>query len=760
MAGSQALNQDELEAAVTVCRYPITASQGNQMVNPEDIEGIRFERLSIRMVEFLSTHERTGTMRKTLEVYRSIAEHAPDAILVTDNNGRVIYQNPAARKAFGFEDSEVFKQQVHDKIHHHAPDGRPLSLEQCEVYRAAVFGEASHDFLWTVFRKDGSTFPVSCHATPLHFDKERIGALFIATDITARKQVEDALFKSNEQLHLATEAADLGLFDHDLQNNKLHWSARTKEHFGLPPDAEVSSLELPLANVHADDREAVKQVLRAASAPGSDGRYEFECRTIDPRSGRQRWIVSRGRWLFDEGGHPVRRIGTTLDITERKRAERQLLEESQHDSLTGLPNRTLLFEYCSHLVAMAKRTAAGGGAVLFIDLDRFKPINDMHGHEVGDKVLQEIARRLKNCTRQEDIVSRHGGDEFVVVLPLANTLHGAPIVAQHILDVIGRPVHVGDLELSVTPSIGISYFPKDACDLETLIHYADLAMYASKEAGKDRFTIYRPDLADHAAEATDLELRLRAAIASGRMALVYQPVMDIRSGQIIGVEALARIRDDNGKLLPAAQFIPVAESAGLIDKIGEWVIAEACNQHRKWCNAGLPPFRVAINISPRQFRQHAFAARLAKIVAQSGIDPHHLQIEIPESAVTDSMDTAASVLGEIRAAGIGIALDDFGAGCSNLIDLGKLPLDKLKIDMSFTHRVYSDPLSRPIMEGVIALGRSLNLQIVGEGVESEGLMDDLRRYGCDQAQGFLISRPLPPAAFESWYRGYLDHPLH
>lgn len=692
-------------------------------------------------------------MRKTLEIYRSIAEHAAYSIFVTDRQSRVIYQNPEAKKVFGFDDDEIFEHRIHDKIHHHYPNGEAVPQQRCEVYRAAAYGETASNFIWLVFRKDGSRFYASCTTAPMYFEGQQIGASFFATDITARKAAEDALFKSTEQLQLATEAAGLGLFDLDLETGELVWSEKNKEHFGFLPDAKVT-MEDAYAQVHPDDRAKVRQVLDAAAAPGS-GRYEIEFRTIGRTDGKERWIVARGRVIFDKTGKPIRRIGISLDITERKLTEKRLLDASRHDSLTGLPNRALLFEYCEHLIAMADR-AKSGGAVLFIDLDRFKPINDQHGHEVGDKVLREVARRLLACTRKEDFVSRLGGDEFIVVLPRIDATYAPASVAQHILARIGVPFHVERLQLNVSPSIGISLFPAHSNKLETLIRYADLAMYSAKKTGRNSFRIYTPGLDERASEGLRHETRLKQALMSDGMQLFYQPIIDIGSGRLVGVEALLRLEDENGKLLSPTEFIPVAEATGLINELGEWVAANACRQYQRWHEAGLPPFSVAINVSPIQLRQRTVAAKLMRAVEQSGIDPNCLQIDVTESAVMNNIPEVIATLNEIRSAGIRIALDDFGTGYSNLSYLGTLPLDMLKIDQTFIKRINSQP-SRSITDAIIALGRSLDLKVVGEGIESDQAMDYLRGHGCDQAQGFLFSPPLPPAEFESWYRDQLRH---
>jgi diguanylate cyclase (GGDEF)-like protein/PAS domain S-box-containing protein len=692
-------------------------------------------------------------MRKSLEVYRSIAEQAADSIFVTDAQSRITYQNPEARRVFGFSDEEIVGQYIHDKVHHHCPDGKPFPEEECKVYRAAVCGETARDFVWVVFRKDGSTFSASCTSSPLYFEGERIGALFFATDITARKNAEDALLKSTEKLRIATEAAELGQYDYYPQTGEMIWSDRMKQYFGLPPDAPASQ-EIFYACLHPEDRARAAATIKAVFNPKNGGRYEAEYRTVESLHGDERWIAAKGQVFFDADGAPVRHVGCTMDITQRKYTEKFVRDASQHDSLTGLPNRSLLFEYCRHLLAMAERTGERG-AVLFIDLDRFKPINDLYGHETGDKVLQEVARRLLASTRKEDIVSRLGADEFIVVLPRIDSTHAPATVAKNILAEIGRAFQIDSLQLDVSPSIGISLFPTHSGDLETLIRYADLAMSSAKRSGRNSFRLYTPGLDERAGDSLLLEIQLKHALETDGMALFYQPIIDIETGRLTGAEALIRLPDDNGKLLSPNEFIPIAESAGLINRLGDWVAEEACRQHQDWRNAGLPPINIAINVSPVQFRQRAFASQLAATVRGSGIDPECLQIEVTESMVMDNLPETIATLHKIRSMGISIALDDFGTGYSSLSYLSSLPLDKLKIDRSFISQIRSHQPSQAITEAIIALGRSLNLKVVGEGIESEEDREYLRDHGCDQGQGYLFSRPLPAAEFESWYRNHL-----
>lgn len=439
------------------------------------------------------------------------------------------------------------------------------------------------------------------------------------------------------------------------------------------------------------------------------------------------------------------------DVTDTKLAEQRVLAAAQHDTLTGLPNRALVFEYASHLLAAAQRSHMRG-AFLFIDLDRFKPINDLYGHEIGDRLLQGVAKRLLKCVRQEDLVGRLGGDEFIVVLHQLGNVHSAATVAQHILDALSQPFEVDALDLSISACIGISEFPEHGTDVDTLIHAADLAMYQVKYDCRGNYFTYSPELDSRADASAAIEARLKRALQREGLLLHYQPVIDMKTGHLVSVEALLRLTGDDGLIVGPDQFIPVAEAAGMIGQLGEWVAVEACRQHKKWQEEGLPPINMALNVSPLQFRQRGFAQQLESIVQNAGLNPACIQIEVTESTVMGNVDDAVNTLKRIRSRGIQIALDDFGTGYSSLSHLSNLPLDKLKVDQSFVHRLEHDNSSKAITMAIIALGRTLNLEIVGEGIESKEALAYLEEQGCNQAQGYFISRPLSATDFADWYR--------
>ncbi|WP_332675508.1 putative bifunctional diguanylate cyclase/phosphodiesterase [Aromatoleum sp.] len=460
----------------------------------------------------------------------------------------------------------------------------------------------------------------------------------------------------------------------------------------------------------------------------------------------------RGFW-FDMHAYP-HRDGLAIffrDITESKLAEQRVLAAAQHDVLTGLPNRALVFEYAEHLLAAAQRSHSHG-AFLFIDLDRFKPVNDIYGHEVGDRLLQEVAKRLTRCVRQEDLVGRLGGDEFIVVLHPVGEAFSPTTVAEHIRDALSRPFEIDSLDLAISACIGISRFPEHGTDVDELVRAADLAMYQVKYDSRGSYHVYTPALNRRADESAAIEARLKRALQHEGLFLHYQPIVDVKTGGLSGVEALLRMADENGRVIGPDRFIPIAEAAGLIGELGEWVAREACVQHKAWRGEGLPAVAISVNVSPLEFRQRGFAQQLRGIVRETGLEPACLLVEVTESTVMGNVEDAIRTLKELRTDGIRIALDDFGTGHSSLSHLSSLPLDKLKVDRSFIQRLQRDESTRAITAAIIALGKTLGLEIVGEGIESGDALKYLEEHGCNQAQGYFISHPLSGRDFACWYR--------
>jgi diguanylate cyclase (GGDEF)-like protein/PAS domain S-box-containing protein len=694
--------------------------------------------------------QRTDALRKSEERYRTLFDRMAEGFAV----GELIYDaqgRPVDQRLLEANDAFFGETGLARNI---------LNRPSREVL--PVIEQYWLDALHEVVVRGGSVHLQDYSAATLRYYDARAyrpGAgrfAIVLRDITAAKRTERELQESRFTLMLALKAGGSAAWEMDVATERIVASdAAVFGMLGFTP-AELPTRTEWIWRTHDEDRQELEDMIDDVVAGRKEG-YSMELR-LRAKDGSWRWILSQGVAAErDAQGRALRLVGTHTDVTERKEMQQRVRDAALHDPLTGLPNRALTFEYGGHLIAAARRSH-GRGALLFIDLDRFKPINDLYGHETGDRVLQEAARRLRQCTRQEDLVGRLGGDEFVIILPhLDDVQHRAAVVAQHVIASISQPFHIGSLELLVSPSIGIAYFPEHADHISGLLHSADLAMYRVKQSGRASYQFYTPELDRKANEALTLESRLKHALKHRGLHLHYQPVMDMRSGAMIGAEALVRMADsDAGVGVGPQRFIPIAEATGLIGELGEWVAGEACRQHAAWLKQGLDVV-IAINVSPLQFRQKAFAERLGRIAADYGVEPAGLQIEVTESAIMENVDEAVLVLQQLKDHGMKIALDDFGTGYSSLGSLSRLPIDKLKVDQSFVRHIADDPRSRAIARAVIALGRALHLEIVGEGIESAETLGYLRREGCDQAQGYFFSRPLPAEEFACWYRGHIMH---
>ena len=441
-------------------------------------------------------------------------------------------------------------------------------------------------------------------------------------------------------------------------------------------------------------------------------------------------LEHKGEWLM----HVAPR-----DISERLQAEQALRWAASHDALTGLPNRALAREFLDRILA-SEHATQDSGTLLYIDLDRFKPINDVYGHEVGDRVLLEVSQRMQTFMCEGDLLARVGGDEFVAILPdRADSPRQAGQTAERLNEALHLPINLGNIEVKLSASIGISRFPGDGASTEALIHAADLAMLQTKQSGRNAYGFYSPAMNERAQLVVNVEKRLQQALGNDQLTLHFQPIVNLASGATEGVEALVRLADGLAPPLGPGDFIPVAEMCGLIVPLGEWVTLEACRQQSRWRDAGLR-LQVSVNVSALQFQRADFMHQISEVIAVSGIDPHWLVIELTETAVMANLAEAAQILRQLKSMGIGIALDDFGTGYSSLSVLSTLPVDKIKIDQSFVRNIETDHVSRAVIDAVIALARSLNLGIVAEGIETEEALRYLQQRRCQQGQGYYLDR--------------------
>ena len=557
----------------------------------------------------------------------------------------------------------------------------------------------------------------------------------LRAEITAREQAE-AIALQSETAHLIVQNTGDYVALLEAEGRWLYASPSYHARFDTNstlPGSDFFDL------VHADDRERMRKAFCRLVASGEAVRMQY--RVLLPTSG-ERFLESEASLVHDTSTKVAQVVLVSRDITERKEMEAYVLHLSYHDPLTGLPNRALLEDRMKQVTAYEDRRHSHA-AVLFIDLDRFKDINDSLGHAAGDRLLQEVAERLSRCVREEDTVARLSGDEFVALLVGIQDVHDAALIANKIIATVSAPCRIEGRELRVSPSIGIAIFPNDGKNIETLMRNADTAMYYAKQAGRSQFSFFTPQMNETASRRLAISSALQHAIEQGEFALHYQPRVCATSGEIRGFEALIRWPQPNGEWIPPSQFIPIAEETGIIKAIGEWVIREACCQVQRWSAEALPVQPIAVNVSARQFRRDGVVQTMKDILRETGIPPTMLKVELTESTVMADPVAAAKILHEIRGLGVHIAIDDFGTGYSSLACLKRFPVDTLKIDAAFVRDIATDPDNAAIVSAIIALAHHLNLTVVAEGVETADQMAFLVEHGCEEIQGYYFSKPLP-----------------
>jgi diguanylate cyclase (GGDEF)-like protein/PAS domain S-box-containing protein len=545
---------------------------------------------------------------------------------------------------------------------------------------------------------------------------------------------------------LASEIIDNageGIVVYDRELRYVLWNRFMEEMTGMAAEEVLGQLAADLFP-HIHDQQVDEMLVRAMAGEtvsSPDIHYYV------PRTGRQGWVSSVYRPHHNAEGHVAGVIGLIRDITERKAAEQQIEYQAYHDALTGLANRRLFQEHLSLALALAQRRERMV-AVLFLDLDHFKLVNDSLGHTVGDALLRQVAQRLKGAVREGDTVARVGGDEFTIVLQEVAHRSDAAVVANKVLEAIAAPLEVNGHRLYITTSIGITLFPEDGDDAETLLKNADAAMYRAKDEGRNTYQMSTQELSRSTHERMTLENGLHRAIEQGEFEIWYQPQVDLATMEVVGIEALLRWKHASRGIIRPAEFISVAEERGMIVVIGDWVIREACREVRRLHDAGRAGFRVAVNISARQFRDPNLLATIETAIAQSGIDPRCLELEITETVAMENVVLTMTTLAALRKTGVTIAIDDFGTGHSSLSYLKRFPIDALKIDRAFVQDLPDGFEDAAIVKSVIQLAQGLNLRVVAEGVETAEQLSFLRTHACHEVQGFYFSEPVPASELD------------
>jgi diguanylate cyclase (GGDEF)-like protein/PAS domain S-box-containing protein len=663
--------------------------------------------------------------------HRVLMDQAADAFFITDLDGRILDANQRACDTLGYTRTELLRLGVLDVEQDFDPD-QAKSLWAALQPGQMITLQGHHR------RKDGTTFPVEIRVSGIELNGQRIMAA-LARDCSERVQAEEKL----RQAAVVFDNAQEGIMVTDR-------------------DARILAVNQAFCEITGYD---VAEVLGGTPARFKSGRHDAEFY-------RAMWdaLIRTGRWqgevwdrrkdgqvypkwlsisaVRDASGQTARYVSLFADITHLKESEARLEHLAHFDPLTGLPNRLLFNSRLEHALEQARRHGQRV-AVLFLDLDRFKTVNDSLGHPAGDELLIAVARRIRGRLREEDTVARLGGDEFVILLERLEDAQTAAVVAQDVLKVLTAPVMLGGgREVFIGGSIGISLYPDDAAEATRLVSSADAALYQAKEQGRNTYCFYTEGLTAAANEHLALETRLRRALERGEFVLHYQPLVDTRGGQPVGVEALVRWQPPGEAQVPPVKFIPIAEETGLIVPLGEWILRTACAQARAWIDAGLPPLTMAVNLSGRQFQSEDMVALVGAVLEQTGLPARFLELELTESIVMEQAEQAIATLDALKALGVRLAIDDFGTGYSSLAYLKRFPIDKLKIDRSFVQGLADDADDREIAATIIAMARSLSLDVLAEGVESEQQLAILRQLDCDQYQGYLFAQPMPADELE------------
>ncbi|MEO8034007.1 MAG: EAL domain-containing protein, partial [Acidobacteriota bacterium] len=665
------------------------------------------------------------------------------SVIATDAYGTITVFNSGAERVLGFSADEAIGHKslldlhLAEEVAQHASGleaefHRPLSGFDVLITRAAILGLEERE--WTYLDKNGERVAVLVSVTALRADDGAItGFLHVGTDITERKRAEAMLRRQSAAMTASMDGIAI-----------------------LDGDFEFIYVNDALAKLYgfADPESMMRSPVKRLYEPEEIDRFGLDVLPL---------VQQVGRWRGEANGR--RRDGSTFpqeislstieggglvcvvrDITERTYAEEQIKHLAYHDALTGCPNRLLFKDRLTVALSHAQRDRKRL-AVLFLDLDRFKVINDSLGHNFGDQLLQAVAERLESCVRLSDTVARLGGDEFTLLIPDLHESEDAVPIAQKLLDAIRQPIHIEGREFLISTSVGISLYPEDGTDAETLIKNADTAMYQAKEQGRDNYQLFNAFINEKALQRVALETGLRRALVNSELEVHYQPIYDFRANRITGMEALLRWTNPDLGSIPPSVFIPIAEANGMMVPIGTWVMRTACMQAKTWHDAGFKQLSLAVNLSVCQLQQADLLDVVREVLAETSLPARMLELEITESSAMQSPENSIRTLYELKKLGVRISLDDFGTGHSSLSHLKRFPVDTLKIDQSFVRDITSDPDTAAIVTGIIAMAHSLRLKVIAEGVEFSEQSTFLKRYGCDQMQGYLIKRPVPAAQF-------------
>ncbi|MBK8211109.1 MAG: EAL domain-containing protein [Rhodospirillales bacterium] len=685
----------------------------------------------------IRTRQHAEALRERERHLRRVVNSVPALLRVTDVRGRIVFHNTAHASFFDIDEGLAPGKE------------KPVDLEYCRRHRqldrrVVESGEQMLGIEETVSDRGGSQRVLLTTKAPLgSFGGGYEQVVTVSVDITERKRVEREISESEQRFRSLIEGSVLGIVI-ERDGVPIFANRTFARIFGFEKEDDV--LQLPsLERLFAPNEQLRRQRLLTLTENGAvPGPHEFEC----VREDRTAIWVEMQTQAVSWGGRPALQ-STVADISLRKAYEERLHRQANFDEITGLPNRSLALDRLRAAVLGTLRHNHCGG-VLFIDLDQFKKINDTWGHATGDRLLRMAAERIRGCVREEDTVARFGGDEFAVILPNITNPGDTEAVANKILNVFSDPFVLGVNEAFVTASIGVTVFPNDSTDPAMLLQNADAAMYRAKELGRNTFQHFTTELNEQAAERMRIEGQLLRALERDEFVLHFQPIIDLRSLQIVSAEALLRWANPHLGVFPPDRFVPLAEDTGLIVPVGRWILDTACRQLGEWRRAGLTHLTMSVNISSRQLRGKGLVDAVTQALVAHGIPPAALELEITESCLMSDFDEMLAALRVIDRMGVRLALDDFGTGYSSLSYIKQLPVDSVKIDKSFVTSAGQDAGDATVVETIIAMSHQLGMRVIGEGVETAEHVEFIRRRGCDLAQGFYFGRPLTADAFFAW----------